>query len=109
MKNKDIRSAFVTLAQSMSTQAQVVSTQAQAMSTQENRDVGTCVKENANITASRLRDFTRMNPPMFYGSKKNEDPQDFIDKVYKILYAMGLTLNEKVELASYQPKDVAQT
>ena len=50
-----------------------------------------------------------MNPPNFYWSEVNEDPQDFIDKVYKILYAMGLTSNEKFDLTSYQLKDVAQT
>ena len=59
--------------------------------------------------SSRLRDFTRMNPPSFYGSKVEEDPQEFIDEIYNILYAMGLTTSEKSELATYQLKDVAQT
>ena len=56
--------------------------------------------------ADRLRDFTRMNPPTFTGAKTSEDPQEFIDEVHKILVA---TDNEKLELASYQLKDVAQT
>ncbi|KAK4737486.1 hypothetical protein R3W88_001183 [Solanum pinnatisectum] len=30
--------------------------------------------------ASRLRDFTRINPPMFFGSKVNEDPQEFLEE-----------------------------
>ena len=59
--------------------------------------------------ASRLRDFFRMNSPTFYGSKVDEDPEEFIDEVYKILYAMGVSSSEKVELATYQLKDVAQT
>ena len=59
--------------------------------------------------ASCLRDFTRVNPPTFYGSKVNEDPQEFLDEVYKIQYVMGVSLSEKVELASYELKDVAQT
>ncbi|XP_069154399.1 uncharacterized protein [Solanum lycopersicum] len=59
--------------------------------------------------ASRLRDFTRMNPPTFYGSKVEEYPQEFIDEIYMILYAMVLTNNKKVELCTYQLKDVAQT
>ncbi|XP_069149754.1 uncharacterized protein [Solanum lycopersicum] len=59
--------------------------------------------------ADRLRDFTRMNPPIFTGAKTSEDPQEFIDEVHKILVAMGATDNEKLELASYQLKDVAQT
>ena len=50
-----------------------------------------------------------MNPPTFYGSKVDEDPQEFIDEVYKILYAMGVSSSEKAELATYQLKDVAQT
>ena len=33
--------------------------------------------------------FTRMNPPTLYGSKIKEDPKEFIDKIYKILYTMG--------------------
>ena len=35
-----------------------------------------------------------------------EDPQDFLDEVYKIVHAMGVTSKEKVELVSYQFKDV---
>ncbi|TMW86704.1 hypothetical protein EJD97_020980 [Solanum chilense] len=35
-------------------------------------------------------------------------PQEFIDEVYKILLAMGLSTSEKAELATYQLKDVAQ-
>ena len=58
--------------------------------------------------ASPLRDFTRMNPPTFYGFKVEEDPQEFIDEIYKIHYAMWLTTSEKVELVTYQLKDVSQ-
>ena len=83
----------------MTNQSQTVATQAQA-----NREV-----EHGSTMTSRLRDFTTMNPPMFYGSKMNEDPKDLVDKVYKILYAIGLTSNEKADLASYKHKDVSQT
>ena len=55
----------------------------------------------------RLRDFTRMNPPIFTGSKTLDNPQVFVDEVHKILVAMGATNTEKSELASYQLKDVA--
>ncbi|XP_019067249.2 uncharacterized protein [Solanum lycopersicum] len=56
--------------------------------------------------ADRLRDFMRMNPPIFTGSNTSEDPYEFVDK---ILVALGATNTEKSELASYQLKDVAQT
>ncbi|KAF3616552.1 hypothetical protein FXO38_31397 [Capsicum annuum] len=35
----------------------------------------------ANIAVARIRDFTRMNPPSFTGSKSKEDPQEFLDMV----------------------------
>ena len=59
--------------------------------------------------ADKLRDFTRMNPPIFTGSNISEDPQEFVDEVHKIFVAMGATDTKKAELASYQLKDVAQT
>ena len=38
--------------------------------------------------ADRLREFKRINPPIFIGSKTSEDPQEFVDEVHKILVAM---------------------
>ena len=49
-----------------------------------------------------------MNPPIFYGSKVDEDLQEFIDEVYKIHLAIGLTTSEKYELSTYKLKGVAQ-
>ena len=57
---------------------------------------------------SRLRNFLRMNPPIFRGSKVAEYTHDFIDEVYKIVCALGVTSRKKVELDSYQLKDVAK-
>ena len=59
--------------------------------------------------ADMLRYFMWMNPPSFTGSKTSEYPHEFVDKVHKILVAMGATNTEKVELAFYQLMDVAQT
>ena len=42
----------------------------------------------------------RMNPPIFHGTKVDEDPQGFIDEVLKVVDVMGLTPREKAELAS---------
>lgn len=49
-----------------------------------------------------------MNPPYFHCTKVAEDPQGFIDEVFKVVHCMGVTSKEKVELASYQLKDIAQ-
>ncbi|XP_049348960.1 uncharacterized protein LOC125813510 [Solanum verrucosum] len=38
----------------------------------------------------------------------NEDPQEFLEEVYKRVEAIGVTYIEKAELAGYQLKDVAQ-
>ena len=57
---------------------------------------------------SRLRDFVRMNPPIFLGSKVGEDSQEFLDGVYKVLSAIGVTSREEAGLASYQLREVYQ-
>ena len=57
----------------------------------------------------RLRDFPRINPPIFTGSTTSEDPQEFVDKLHKILVAMGATDTEKADFAPYQLKEFAQT
>ena len=38
-----------------------------------------------------------------------QDPQEFLDEAYKVLYFMGVSSSDKVELALYQLKDVTQT
>ena len=93
----------------MTSLANIITFLVQVMTTQANGEVGLRLPQHANTMASRLRDFTRMNHPLFYGSKEDEDPQDFLDEVYKIQFSMNVTTGEKAELDAYQLKDVAQT
>ena len=50
-----------------------------------------------------------MKPPTLYEIKADEDPQEFLDEVNKVINAMGVILSEKDELDSYQLKDLDQT
>ena len=85
--------------------AQAITMQAQATTALVNRQ--DFERENPPIRsiADRLRHFTRMNPPIFTGSKTSKDPQKFVDEVHEILVTID---TEKAELASYQLKDVTQ-
>lgn len=73
----------------------------QAMTAQANKYV--VVPINVATLASRVMNFTRMNPMKFHGSMVEEDPQEFI-KVYKVLMIMGVMSVEMAELNSYQLK-----
>ena len=57
---------------------------------------------------SRIRDFQRMNPPEFEGSKVVEDPIQFIEECYRIVAIMGVPPNKKAKLVAYQLKGVAR-
>ena len=94
-----MRAILCQMDQSITTQAQAAMVQALAMTAQANQDVSPRVYEQT--MDFRLWDFTRINPPIFYGSKVDEDLQEFIDVVDKILCAMWLSSNENAELASY--------
>lgn len=50
---------------------------------------------------TKIQDFMSMSPSKFYSSKWDEDPQKFVDKVYKVLATMNVSSKEKVKLATY--------
>ena len=79
------------------------------MMTQANREVVPRANQQVATIAYRLKYLTMMNPPSFYGSKVEKYPYEFIDEIYQILYAMGLSTSEKDELATYKHKYVAHT
>ncbi|XP_055825507.1 uncharacterized protein LOC129894036 [Solanum dulcamara] len=63
---------------------------------------------NALTPTSRVRDLARVNPLEFCDSKVDEDPKEFIDEVYKVVDIIGVTLEEKAELAAYKLKGITQ-
>ena len=71
-----------------------------AITAQSTREVA------ATTMASRLRDFTRTNPLIYYGSTTNEDLHEFMDEFHKIFCEMGGDEEAKAKLTAHQLKDV---
>ena len=69
----------------------------QVLDTQVARDARVQGKSNANTIASRIRDFTRMNPHTFFGSKVEEDPHSLM-KYSKFLMLWGCILKKRWNL-----------
>ena len=90
MKDGEIRSVFLNLDQDMDFQANSFTSRVQPLTAQVNIEVGFRMPPHAITMASCLRDFTQVNTPIFFRSKADEDPQDFLDKVYNILFSMGV-------------------
>ena len=82
MSNKEIREALIAIARFTTMQA--------------NLNMMPRVMEST--MTSSLRDFVRMNPPIFLFSNVNKDPQEFLDGVYNDLSVIGVTSREKAEL-----------
>ncbi|TMX02854.1 hypothetical protein EJD97_019545 [Solanum chilense] len=67
----------------------------QGLATQVARDSMVHVNPNARSSVSRIWDFTRMNPPTFFGSKVEEDQQGFVVEVLKVIDAMGCSFKKR--------------
>ncbi|WMV19620.1 hypothetical protein MTR67_013005 [Solanum verrucosum] len=72
-----------------------------------NHEVQASVNANGGSATTRVRDIVRMNPPEFLRLQIGEDPQNFLDEIKKIFEVMQVTGNDRVDLVSYQLKDVA--
>ena len=94
MINKDIRGALLYLDG--------------AMTTQVNNDLGPVMDSLVSTLTSRLRDFVRINPSTFIGTMLGEDPQEFLDGLYKLLSDMVVNFMEKAEFDSQELREVAQ-
>ena len=69
---------------------------ARALTTHVNRGIEPKVNVVESTMTSRLRDFVRMNLHIFLRSMVGEDPQEFLDRMYKVLSAMIATSSKKV-------------
>ena len=73
----------------------------------QNNQVQDHVNENGWSITNRVCDFVRINPPKFIGSYTSEYIHNFLDEIKNIFEVMQANGNNRVELTSYQPKDVA--
>lgn len=67
----------------------------QVLSTQVASDTREQVIPNSRTTASGIRYFTRMNPPTLFGSKVKKYLKWFIDEVFKLIEAMGVSSKKR--------------
>ena len=59
--------------------------------------------------AALVNDFLRLQPPTFYGTKPDEDPQHFVQDIARIGEMLMCPGNELVGLATFQLRGAART
>ncbi|XP_060171750.1 uncharacterized protein LOC132602941 [Lycium barbarum] len=90
----DVRSAINMLTQLVAAQAQ-------------RQESGS--SSGGNGESFKTKDFLRMNPPVFTGTKKDEDLQDYIDALQKIFRIMTVTKIEAATFGVHQLQGIANT
>lgn len=83
--------AFLTLTQVTTTQAQFLTTKSQAMTAQDIRKFAARVNPSEITISLRLKNFRRINPPIFFEYMVNEYCREYLEEVYNIVYATGVT------------------
>ena len=109
MTKAEMRSTLSQMDQAMTTKAQEATVQAQSITSQANHDIAPHSLQQVTTMACHVRDFSQINPHIFYASRVEVNPREFTDEVYMMLYDMGVSSSEKVEFATYQLKDMGQT
>ena len=89
--------------------AYAITTQTQAIMIEDNEEVVPRENQHSITMATRLRDFTQINPHMLFGFKLDKDHQYFLDEIYQIFFAMGVSTTKRADLAIYQLNDATQT
>ena len=68
MTNGEIREGVLSIARALTTHVNIV--------------IASTVNVVENTMTSRLRDFVRMNPPIFFGTNVGKDPREFLYEVH---------------------------
>lgn len=71
------------------------------MKTQYNRDIVMPMNPIVGMVETSVRYFTRLKLE-FHGSMVEEDPQEFIDEIYKVLMIIKVTLVKKGRIGYLQ-------
>ena len=95
MTNPELRDALMNLIQLMRAQAKIFINHLVAQVNQ-----GDSPQPNESTPTSRIRDFVRMNPYTFHGTKVDKDPQSFIDEIFKVVDSICVAPRERAELAA---------
>ncbi|XP_069155650.1 uncharacterized protein [Solanum lycopersicum] len=78
-----------------------------SITNKKNQWVQAPLNANDGPEAPRVRDFVSINPLEFFGLGTGEDPLNFSEEIKNIFKVMQVTGNDRIELATYQLKDVS--